>query len=217
MRKLLLALAASLAFAGAAQAQVSCTGVSGINSVPQIGVNCNQEPTVATFGAMGFGIVPAASATDVACITGSATKVVRVQQVRVGGTAGTLVTLPVLLNKHTIANTGGTAATTTALPVPVTFDTGVATTAAATATVTAYTVNPTVDASALQIDAQLASFNVTTALVNGSQAWFDYKERSFSSAPVLRGIAQQVCVNLGTISVSSGLLAISFVWTEAAQ
>jgi hypothetical protein len=217
MRRLLLALAASLAFAGAASAQVSCTGVSGVNSVPQIGVNCNQEPTVATFGGMGYGIVPAASATDIACITGSATKVVRVQQVKVSGTAGTLVTLPVLLNKHTIANTGGTAATTTALPVPVTMDTGVATTASATATLTAYTANPTVDASALQLDAQAASFNTTSALVTGYPAFFDYRERSFSSAPVLRGVAQQLCVNLGGISVSSGLLAVSFVWTEAAQ
>lgn len=215
MKKLLLGLVFALGLTASAQAQ--CVAVGGVNNVPVTGLNCQSEPSVATFGGMGYGIVPAASATDVACITGSATKTIRVQSVRVSGTAGTLVSLPVLLNKHTVANTGGTAAVTTALPVPVTFDTTTATTAAATATLTAYTANPTIDSSALQVDAIVTSFNVTSALVNGTQAFFDYRSRNFMEAPTLRGIAQQLCVNLGGISVSSGLLAVSFSWTEAAQ
>ena len=149
-----------------------------------------------------------------ACITGSATKVVRVNWVRVSGTAGTLVTLPVLLNKHTVANTGGTAATTTALPAPMKLD---STSAAATATTTAYTANPTTDSSATQLDAIVTSLNTTSALVNGTQAFFNFMNHPYISAPVLRGVAQQLCVNLGGISVSSGLLAVSFGWTEAAQ
>lgn len=215
MKRILLALALVGGLASPAFAQ--CVAVGGVNNVPVTGLNCQSEPSVATFGGMGYGIVPAASATDVACITGSATKVVRVQSVRVSGTAGTLVTLPVLLNKHTVANTGGTAATTTALPVPVSFDTTTATTASATATLTAYTANPTIDSTALEVDGMVASFNVTSALVNGSQALFDYRNRNFMEAPTLRGIAQQLCVNLGGISVSSGLLAVAFSWTEAGQ
>lgn len=215
MKRLLLTISFLLGLTALAQAQ--CIGAGGINTVPQTGVACQSEPSVATFGASGYGIVPASSATDVACVTGSATKVVRIQQVRLSGTAGTLVTLPVILFKHTVANTGGTAAATTALPVPVSFDTQTSTSAAATATTTAYTANPTVDASALQVDAEVASFNVTTALVNGSQAFFDYRARPYFEAPTLRGVAQQLCVNLGGISVSSGLLTASFIWTEAAQ
>lgn len=215
MRKLLFALPLLLAATLGANAQ--CVAVGGVNSVPVTGLNCQSEPAVASFAASGFGIVPAASATDVACITGSATRVVRVQSIRLSGTAGTLVSLPVVLNKHTVANTGGTPAVTTALPVPVSLDTGTATTASATATTTAYTANPTVDASALQVDALVTSFNTTSALVNGTQAFFDYKERNFVQAPTLRGVAQQLCVNLGGISVTSGLLGISFVWTEAPQ
>lgn len=217
MKKLLLALGLWLGMVASATAQIPCPGVGGVNTVPQLGVSCAQEPGVATFAAAGYGIVPAASATDIACITGSASRVVRVQSIRVSGTAGTLVTLPVLLTKHTVANTGGTAALTTALPVPVSLDTTAATTASATATTTAYTANPTIDSTAVTIDAMVASFNVTSALVNGSQAFFDFKERNFMSAPTLRGIAQQLCVNLGAISVSSGLLAVSFAWTEAQQ
>lgn len=212
MRKFLLALALAIGFALPANAQ--CIGAGNININVLPGMNCNSEPTIASFMAMGYGIVPVASATDVACITGSASRVTRVQGVRLSGTAGTLVTLPVLLTKHTVANTGGTAAATTALPVPVKLDSN---SAAATATTTAYTANPTIDSSAAQIDAIVASFNTTSALVNGTQAFFDFKGRPFATAPVLRGVAQQVCVNLGGISVSSGLLAVSFYWTEAAQ
>lgn len=212
MRKLALSLLLLLGFASAASAQ--CVAVGGVNSVPQTGVSCLSEPTVGTYGAMGYGIVPAASGTDIACITGSATRVIRLQAVRVSGTAGTLVTLPVLLNKHTIANTGGTAALTTALPVPGPLDSA---NAAATATTTAYTANPTIDASAVQVDVQAVSFNTTSALVSGPIVLFDYRGRTFMEAPTLRGIAQQFCLNLGGISVSSGLLAVSFTWTEAAQ
>lgn len=215
MKRIFLSIALLLGLTTLASAQ--CIAVGGVNSVPQTGLNCQSEPAVATFGAAGYGIVPASSATDIACITGSATRVVRVQSVRVSGTAGTLVTLPVVLTKHTVANTGGTAALTTALPVPVSLDTTIATTASASATTTAYTANPTVDSTALIVDAMVASFNTTSALVNGSQAFFDFKTRNFMTAPTLRGVAQQLCVNLGAISVSSGLLAVSFTWTEAPQ
>lgn len=218
MKNLKLALlSAAFALAWAATSQAQCIAVGGVNNVPQPGLVCDNEPYVASFAASGYGIVPASSATDVGCITGSATKAVRVQSIRVSGTAGTLVTLPVILFKHTVANTGGTAAATTALPVPVSLDTTAATTASATATTTAYTANPTIDATALQVDAMVASFNVTSALVNGSQAFFDFKSRRYVNAPTLRGIAQQLCVNLGGISVSSGLLAVSFMWTELGQ
>jgi hypothetical protein len=74
-----------------------------------------------------------------------------------------------------------------------------------------------VDATALQLDVQAASFNTTSALVTGYPAFFDYRERNYMEAPTLRGIAQQLCVNLGTISITSSLLAVSFAWTEAAQ
>lgn len=212
MRKLLLSLGLLLGLTTFANAQ--CVGAGSTNLAVLPGIGCASEPTVPSYAAMGYGIVPASSATDVACITGSATKTIRVQWVRVSGTAGTLVTLPVLLNFHTVANTGGTAAVTTALPVPAPLDTK---NVAVSATTTAYTANPTVDATAAQIDAQTVSFNVTSALVNSSFIMWDFRERNFMQAPVLRGIAQQLCVNLGGISVSSGLLAVSFGWTEQPQ
>lgn len=211
MKRLLLSLGLLFGLSGFAAAQTACGGV---NFTPSAGVSCLLEPTAPTYAASGYGIVPAASATDIACITGAASKVIRIQTVRVSGTAGTLVTLPVILTRHTVANTGGTAATTTALPVPFAID---GTNPAAVATTTAYTANPTVDASAAILDVQTVSFNTTAALVSGSFALFDYKERNFAQAPILRSAAQQVCVNLGGISVTTGAVAVSFYWTELAQ
>ncbi len=209
MRKLLLGLALLLGSTLAAQAQ--CVAITGVNTGAVPGITCQSEATNPTYMAAGFGIVPVASATDIACLTGSATKTVRLQQMTIGGTAGTLVSLPVRLMKHTVANTGGTAATTTALPVPVSLDSSFT---AATATTTAYTANPTVDGTAVNIDVANLSLNTTSALVAIPQVKFDYSNRSFSAAPTLRGVAQQLCMNLGGISVSSGLIAVSMMWTE---
>lgn len=210
MKKLLLALLFSCALPALASAQCVGAGNPNINALP--GASCASEPTVDSFGASGYGIVPVASATDLACITGSATKVTRVQRVVVSGLAGTAITVPVVLTKHTVANTGGTAASTTALPVPRAMDSNGA---AATATTTAYVANPTVDASAVQLASQYMTFGVTT--VAGSIANFDFTSRNYAQAPILRGVAQQVCVNLGGTSISSGLAAVAFYWTEQAQ
>lgn len=188
-----------------------CVGVGGVNTVPRNGVSCPSDSVAPTYGATGIGIVPAASATDVACITGSATSIVRLQQIRISGSAGTLVSLPVVITKHASANTGGTAALTTALPTPYKFDSLNPTNGAST---TAYTANPTiVDAAPGIIDAGVVTLNVTT-VAGGTPTTFSWTTRAYNEAPVLRGIAQQVCVNLNGISVSSGLLAISFMWTE---
>jgi hypothetical protein len=45
---------------------------------------------------------------------------------------------------------------------------------------------------------------------------FNYADRNFSQAPILRGVAQQLCVNL-TGTTPTALLNISFRWTESAQ
>lgn len=212
MKRILLATTLWLGALGAAFGQ--CVAVGGINTVPQPGVNCLSEPTIDTYVAVGVGIVPAASATDIACITGSATKTIRVQGIRVSGTAGTAITVPVRVMKHTVANTGGTAATGGALPAPLRMDTnGIA----ATATTTAYTANPTIDATAAQLDVANIHLPTTAAGVSIPATLFDWATRNFAMAPVLRGVAQQLCVNLNATSPTSGLVNVTFYWTEASQ
>lgn len=217
MKRLFLALGLLLGFCAPGLAQVPCIGIAGVNSVPQPGPSCPQEPAVATFGAAGYGIVPAASATDVACITGAANVVVRVQRIVLSGTAGTAVVLPADIQYHTTADTGGTAATTTALPVPYAVDGGSAT--AAKATTTAYTANPTInDATTRQIAVKNLALTTTSTLTGvNPETVFDWSNHRYAEAPTLRTAAQQVCVNLTGISVSSGLMNVSFLWTEAVQ
>lgn len=213
MRKLTLALGLLLGMVASATAQ--CVGSGGINTVPQVGVSCASEPSVATYTAVGIGIAPAASATDIACITGSATRVVRVQRIRVSGTAGTLINVPVVITKHASANTGGTAATSTALPVPYAADSQ---NAAASATTTAYTANPTiVDSAPGIVTAAQLVLTATGTLAGNTGVVFDFGDLNFAQKPIIRGVAQQICVNLNATSPSSGLVNVAFYWTEAAQ
>ena len=213
MKRILLSISFLLGLTTLAAAQGlggGCVGVDGINNVPIPGVTCASESNVNTYGASSIALVPASAATDIACISGSATQVVRVLSVKIGGTAGTAIATPVVLTKHASANSGGTAATSTALPVPYRVD---STDPAPTATTTAYTANPTInDATPGLIDAAIITFPVTTGGATSSQ--FSYLTHIYNEPPTLRGVAQQLCVNLNGATVSTGSLTISFLWTE---
>jgi hypothetical protein len=193
-----------------------CVGASAlaqVNTVPQTGLVTGYlaKPT---YSAVGVGVVPAASATDIACIAGAANKKVGLLRVRVSGTAGTLVTLPVTLLRRATADTAGTPATGAALPVAAKHDSN---SAAAVATLVSYTANPTInDSSPLYYGTQTLTLPVTTAGTSSSIADFSYvgNVTDLVMPLYIQGAAQQVCVNLNAISVTSGLLNVSFLWTE---
>jgi hypothetical protein len=150
-----------------------------------------------------------------ACITGSATKVIRVQYVGVSG-SGTAISIPILLMKRASANTGAASALTTALPVPYSLD---STNAAASATTLAWiTANPTItDSSPGILDSGILGLVATTVGAGVAPGLtFDYTGRNYNQAIVLRGVAQQLCVNGNTIAQTS-LLNITFRWTESAS
>ena len=212
MKRLLLSGVALVALATSALAQV--------NTVPAPGLGVGYIPKV-TYSSAFFGLVPPASATDEVCIAGSTSRVVRVQRIVLSGTAGTLVTLPVVVVRRATADTGGTAATTTANPGITTQiasrDTGQQTNASATATLISYTAVPTInDAAPVYIDAANLTLGVTSAATTPLATIFDWSRdiENNLQVPTLRGAAQQICVNFETISVSSGLVAGSITWTE---
>lgn len=189
-----------------------------VNRVPALGITDSAgvsfgdpEGQRTTYSAVFTGLAPAASATDVVCITGSATKTIKVQYFEVSGTAGTLVTLPVFLAKRASADTGGTPATGNALPVASKMD---SLNAAGTATLVSYTANPViVDTSPLLIRAGAVTLPVTTAGTVTNRTLWAFGNAG-GQAIVLRGAAQQLCLNLSGVSVSSGLLAGSLMWVE---
>lgn len=213
LKRLILSL--TLLLGGIAASQAQCVGF-GVNNVPTVGVSCQQEYTTPTYHATGVAIAIGTAPTDVACITGSATKVIRLKKVRLSGLASTAININALLTKHTVANTGGTAATGTALPTAIANDSTFPT---ATATFQAYTVNPTVDASAVIVNGATLFLPVTSTTSNSSGVAFDWATGGVAEAPpTLRGVAQQYCVNLnGATAPSSGLLNVQWVWTESAS
>lgn len=215
MKKLLLSAVALLALSCGAQAQ--CIGVGGINNVPQPGIVCAQDSVVATYSVTSIGIVPTTAPTDIFCLTGSATRTVRVKQVRVTGTAGTAINITTYLMKHTVANTAGTAASTeaTGLPTIVQMD---STLAAVSATATAYTANPTIDATRTFFSAQTMLLPVTSTAVTANPALWNFDAPSSFSPPVVRGIAQQLCVGYnGVTTPSSGVVSVNMIFTEQPQ
>ncbi len=212
MKRILLSLA--LLLGGLAAAQAQCVAVGGVNSVPQTGVACASEPSVASYAATGVGIIPAASATDIACIAGSASKVIRLQRISVSG-SGTAISVPVLIRKNASVDTGGTLGTGVILPVAYRLDSAFP---ASVATLASYTGNPTVTDSAPGIidSGNLGLVATTVGAAVQPSLTFDYMSRGYTSAPTLRAAAQQICVNLNA-TTPTALLNVTFIWTEAAQ
>lgn len=204
--KLKSALLAGLLLATPAAAQV--------NVVPQVG-QINSIIRNPTYTASAVGLVPAASATDIFCLNSSATKFISVRRITIGGTAGTAITTPFLVNRNASRDTSGTAATGLALPVPVPNDPS---DPAATATLTAYTANPTVnDAAPSLLESMLTDLPVTTAAGGAIETTRTYGTSIDMFAKGLnmaKSSAQQICINLNGVSVSSGVLSINIEWQE---
>lgn len=208
--KILIGALAGLALAGSATAQV--------NTVNQIGLT-TEYIRKTTYSAAFFGLVPAASATDILCIAASPTKTVRLQSIRLTGTAGTLVTTPVVLLARASVDTAGTVGTTTANPAN-TIAKRLTTDPTATAVLVSYTANPTInDSSPTYIDTANVTLPVSgTSVMNpGNGNLFDYSlyVEDLQREPTLPvNSTRQFCVNLNAVSVSSGVLAGTVTWTE---
>jgi hypothetical protein len=194
-------------------ALLSTSAIAQVNVVPQVGVN-SAVVTRATYRAVALALPPAASATDIACIAGSSTKTVYIDRITLSGTAGTLVSAPFTLLRRASADTAGTAATTTANWAN-TISKADSNNPTATATLISYSANPTIgDTSPTYITSAYATLPVTSAGTSIAPIVWEWANTSFSQRPTLRGAAQQICINLNAVSVSSGLLHVAIQWTE---
>jgi hypothetical protein len=158
----------------------------------------------ATYSAVINGLAVAATATDIFTIKGSGTKTVKVTQISISGVAGTAITVPVDLLLRSTADTGGTSTT----PTLVKHD---STNAAATAVVNAYTVNPTTGTLVGSIRSERVTFPLTA--VAPAKTVYDFGVGP-SQPIVLRGAAEQLCINLNAATVSASLINISIEFTE---
>jgi hypothetical protein len=142
---------------------------------------------------------------DLVVLTGSASKIVRLRRVIVSGTASTGATVDMQLIKRTTADTGGTAVAGPALGTMDSND------AAATATIAAYSAVPTMAGAAGIIRVWKEQFLAAATYNDVFEIALDGK--SGDKSPVLRGVAQQVALNIGAALVG-GSVNVTFVWTE---
>lgn len=202
MRRTFLASAAFL-FATETFAQTGGGGGSVINS---------QAPTY-TVAASGF--VSYATPTDMFCISGSATKTVRVvnANIYVQSTTATSETWTWL--KRSAADTGGAPTT----PTPVLLDSA---SASATAVVNLYTSAPSLGSSAGSLLVLVA--NTTTLIlaslplnpmnaINGSAA---PSTTGYNQPVTLHGVAEQFCLNFNGAALPAGFTSQYVIsWTES--
>lgn len=181
----------------------------GINlaSVSSYGaLTVNTEGVKPTYSAAFSGTVAAALATDVFTILGSATKTIRITNIRMSATttAGSGLSINLTLVKRSTADSGGVSTTATLVP----HDSN---SAAGTAVIRNYTVNPTLG-TAIGI---VRSERLTTGTTGTSSGIIDWE---FGTRPaqalVLRGTSEQLCMNFGTVTITGSVIAFYVEWTE---
>lgn len=162
---------------------------------------------VPTFSA-GVVITPAASPSDVFTIAGSATMTIFVKKIKVNGqTADT--SLVQLIRRRT-ANTGGTSTN----PTPVANDSDDQ--GNATATLTAYTANPSALGTAVgTMDAQYVTGAASSSSATDALPMMrDFGDILYDKPITLRGATDVLAVNLnGTSGITP--IAVAVEWTEA--
>jgi hypothetical protein len=159
-----------------------------------------------TYGAAAINFTPAATPTDVCVLPGSASKTIRITRVMAQGFATTKGSMTLQLVKRAAADTAGTSAGLTAVP----YDSA---DAAASAAPLKYTANPTINSTVGIYDTK--SLNFAVAGDESTPYIFDTSYRGGAKALVLRGVAEQVALNLNGGAVpTGGTIGCSFEWTE---
>lgn len=167
--------------------------------------NAPLDGAKATYSAAITGLTVAAAPTDIFTITGSATKTIRVTRITFAGSQTTATQRDILLIKRSAANTGGTSTTETNVPHDSTF-------AAGTATVRAYTVNPT-GLGATVGTIRSHKILIATTTTDSDNLIMDFGTRP-AQALVVRGVAEVLAINLNGIASAGSSLDISIEWTE---
>jgi hypothetical protein len=162
------------------------------------------EGIAGTYAISAVAVTPAATATDVVTVYGSATKTVRVKNVTVSGLATTAGSMDVSLVKRTAVNTEGTST----VPTVAKFD---STDAAVTATVAQYSANATALGAGVMLATKKLNMGVAGA---GGTVGFDFATRN-DKALVLRGVAQGLAINLnGQAVAEGGSITYAVEWEE---
>lgn len=150
-----------------------------------------------------FNITPAALATDLFQLIGSATTTVSITKISITATQTTGSQVIFNLIKRSSANTGGTFSTVTMVPND-------ASDAAATAVGTIYSANPTTG-SGIGLIRNFSSF-VSPTSTQSNVYTYDFGD---SGKPiVLSGVAQALVLSLGGVTIAGGAVLVWIEFTE---
>jgi hypothetical protein len=158
-----------------------------------------------TYSASIIGVAPAATATDIFRISGSASKTITVKKIGFSSTATATSINNILLIKRSTANTGGTSATATNVP----YD---STNAAASATVVTYTANPTLGTAVGNVRSAKVVSSIGTGSTNDNTEWIF--EDSGAQGILLRGTAEGLSINLNSTTITGGSFNFYVEWLE---
>lgn len=165
----------------------------------------------ATYYVTGTGYTAYATPTDFFCITGSATKTIRVvyASIRPQSTTGTMFTVHWI--KRSTANSGGTSTQ----PTPVKLDSA---DGSATAAVNLYTAAPTLGTAAGTISITVGSTTVLTTAPATQQPYANYGGNTFNvplKLVTLRGASESLCANFNGAALPSGFTSLyEIAWIE---
>ena len=177
-----------------------------IASDQTVKVSITPSPPI-TYTASATAVASAALATDIFTITGSATKTISINRIDINGVQTTAGQASILLIKRSTADTGGTPTAITKVPLD-------SLSTASSATVLAYTANPTVGTA-------IGTLSSTRIFLPGATTASDAQGMSIPYGGLggqqltLRGISQVLAVNLNGATVAGGSLNINIEWTEA--
>lgn len=151
---------------------------------------------------------PAATPTDIFKIAGSATKVIRITRIAIGGIATTAGYLKIALVRRSTAGSGGTSTTV----IGGKHDTNDPT---ASATLTLFTANPTVGTAVATLHNGRVFLPLVTATGSAGLVW-DFTQRN-EEGIVLRGTTDILAINgVGDTVPSGGVLDLDITWLEEA-
>ncbi len=148
---------------------------------------------------------PAASATDIFRISGSASKTVVITKIEVVHNDVASSRDKLYLIKRSTAASGGTSTTATNVPMD-------SADAAGTAVVKSYTANPTTGTSVGNIS--VIAFSTGLYGETNDQNFPKYLATLIGKSPVLRGTAQGLAINANGATLTATSLCITVEWTE---
>ncbi len=171
-------------------------------------VNNNSEGWKATYSAVVPDITPAATATDIVVIKGSASKTIRINYIQVTADATNPSVIDFYVYKRSAPDTGGTSSAVTTIA----HDSA---DSAATAVVLSYSANPSALGSGVLIRANHYALPAAASTGYPGAPWSEEFGKRNDKTVVLHGANEMLAIGLNGQTIPAGTaLYVTVEWTE---